>query len=216
MSNELNDVKQSLDEVRAVMARTRQAMAYSGSDVVMMMWGAIWFVGFMASHFLDGMEKPLGHVVAGYAWLLLVGLGVTVTLVVSIRTKAPFRNPMGARMGIFWGLLYGYIWLGYALLHPFINYEAFGAGDAGKYVAAINTLVPMFAYVVMGLWFERYFIWIGLAVTGLLFLGLFVFQPIFYIWMAFLGGGTLAGTGYFIRKTWRKPLGIGTGEASHA
>jgi hypothetical protein len=46
-------------------------------------------------------------------------------------------------------------------------------------------------------------IWIGLAVTGLAVLGLFLVPNWFWIWMAVMGGGTLVGTGLLVRNRWR-------------
>jgi hypothetical protein len=61
----------------------------------------------------------------------------------------------------------------------------------------------MFAYVVTGLWLEHFMVWLGLVVTALTVIGLFLLPSYFYIWMAVVGGGTLAGTGLFIRNRWK-------------
>ena len=63
----------------------------------------------------------------------------------------------------------------------------------------------MFMYVVMGLWAGRLLFWLGVVMTLLIVSGFFLFylQPAFWLWLAVLGGGTLAGTGLYIRKAWR-------------
>jgi hypothetical protein len=70
-------------------------------------------------------------------------------------------------------------------------------------MGAIGATVPMFAYVVMGLWLDHFMIWIGLAITGLTVLGLFLAPAWFWIWMAVMGGGSLVSTGFLIRNRWR-------------
>jgi hypothetical protein len=68
---------------------------------------------------------------------------------------------------------------------------------------AIQATIPMFAYVVMGLWLDHFILWIGLAVTALTLVGLFFLQPYFWLWMAVTGGGMLLGTGLYIRYQWK-------------
>ncbi len=62
----------------------------------------------------------------------------------------------------------------------------------------------MFAYVVMGLWFNsRFMIILGLALTGVTLVGFYLLTPYYCLWMAIMGGGTLLGTGMYIRVRWR-------------
>lgn len=60
----------------------------------------------------------------------------------------------------------------------------------------------MFAYVVMGLWTDRFLMWLGLFVTATALAGYFLVNPYFCLWMAVTGGGALMVTGLYIRHRW--------------
>jgi hypothetical protein len=48
-------------------------------------------------------------------------------------------------------------------------------------------------------------IWVGLAVTGLIVAGLYLIPlPHYWLYLAVTGGGTLIGTGLFVRRRWRR------------
>ncbi|MHC4618242.1 MAG: hypothetical protein ACYTEQ_10870, partial [Planctomycetota bacterium] len=63
----------------------------------------------------------------------------------------------------------------------------------------------MFAYVVTGFWVDRVLLWLGVVVTLVILFCFYLFlsHPAFWLSMALLGGGTLAGTGLYIRLRWR-------------
>jgi hypothetical protein len=61
----------------------------------------------------------------------------------------------------------------------------------------------MFAYVVGGLWFGRFFTWLGMAVTGLILLGVFAWPEWSDLWTGFAGGGSLVLAGLYVRRFWR-------------
>jgi hypothetical protein len=62
----------------------------------------------------------------------------------------------------------------------------------------------MFAYVVIGLWFESWFLAVlGILVTVLTMAG-YAWWPAYYcLWMAVTGGGALFGSGLYLRLRWR-------------
>jgi hypothetical protein len=70
-------------------------------------------------------------------------------------------------------------------------------------LTAYFSIVPMFAFVLFGLWIGRFLVWIGLVVTALILLGYYFLPGYFYLWMAMTGGGTLLLSGIFIRKFWK-------------
>ena len=93
-----------------------------------------------------------------------------------------------------WFLLFAFASLWLLLLSP----------AKGIQLCAFLCTVAMFGYVVLGLWLGSYFmVWLGLMVTGLTFLGYYVFPGYFYLWMSPMGGGALLGTGVYIRVRWR-------------
>jgi hypothetical protein len=107
--------------------------------------------------------------------------------------KSPFKSPIDKRMGLFWLLLFLYAFLWINTLQPRDHYQ----------VNAFIATIPMFAYVVIGLWFDwRFMFWLGLIISGLIFLGFFLLHgsPWMWLWMAVFGGGGLALSGLVIWK----------------
>ena len=101
---------------------------------------------------------------------------------------------MNWRIGGLWGALLIYIFIWLRLLSP-VN---------GMQVNAFICTACMFAYIVIGLWFESYFmIVLGLAVTAATLIGFYLLAGYYCLWMAFAGGGALLGTGLYIRVRWR-------------
>lgn len=190
-----SEARESLNQIKDTVERTRRMVAYGGGDVLFVVWGVIWVLGYLSSHFL-----PL---VTQWIWLALVPTGIVISVIVGKRDM-PVKSALDKRITWFWWLLFGYVGLWIALLSPFIKVQ--GADESQMFwhhYGALVATVPMFAYVVTGLWLDHFMIWIGLAVTVLTVLGLFLLQPYFFLWMAITGGGTLIGTGLVIRKRWR-------------
>lgn len=189
------EAQKSLGQIQDTVQRTKKMVAYAGVDTIFIVWGVIWVLGYLSTHFL-----PL---LCLWIWLVLVAAGFIISVIVG-RRSMPVRSPAGKRIAWFWLLLFFYVSLWIALLFPFIKVRGHEQSQMfWRHMGAILATVPMFAYVVMGLWLAHFMIWIGLAVTALTFLGLFVIQPYFWLWMAAAGGGTLIGTGLFIRNRWR-------------
>ena len=189
------EAQKSLGQIQDTVQRTKKMLAYAGGDTLFIVWGVIWGLGYLGTHFL-----PL---LCQWIWLVLVAAGFIISVIVG-RRGMPVRSSAGKNIAWFWLLLYLYLSLWIALLFPFIKVRGHEQSQMfWRHMSAILATAPMFAYVVMGLWLARFMIWIGLAVTALTLLGLFVIQPYFWLWMAAAGGGTLIGTGLFIRNRWR-------------
>ena len=91
------------------------------------------------------------------------------------------------------------------LLSPLFKWDSVYAHEGERIMSAVIVTVPMFAYVVMGLWgCGQYMIWLGLGITALTVLGLYAFPSFFYLWMAAVGGGALFGVGIIARRQWKK------------
>jgi hypothetical protein len=194
MSISQEEARESLSQVADATERTRKLVAYASVDKHFIVWGIVWLLGFGTSQFLPffGMWVWLGLVVAGLAASARIGV------------NEPVRSPIGKRIGLFWLFLLAYACLWVWLLSPFISVEGQEQSLAlWRHVTTIGVTVPMFAYVVLGLWLGRFMIWVGLAVTALAILGLFLVPGYFYLWLAAVGGGTLVGTGLFIHNRWR-------------
>ncbi len=196
------EAQASLSQVQDVVERTKKMIAYGGGDVLFVIWGVIWVMGYLGTHFLSSAGMPWARMIH-WLWIVLVLSGIIISVIVGRRNMS-VKSPVGKRLGLFWFLLYAYVNIGIVLMSPFIKVQ--GAEESAMFwvrYGAIAAIVPMFAYVVMGLWLDNFMVWIGLGVTALTVFGVYLLQPYFYVWMAVTGGGTLIGTGFFIRKRWR-------------
>lgn len=203
MSSE--QARSALEQAESMSEATRMVAAWSGTDVVVMTWGAIWGAGFLWSHWVEAQGWPgIFHML----WFILVGIGVVVTTIFEKRREAPIKNSVSRRIGIFWWALFGYYGLCMTVFGRYLNAEMLNCtADGPKAIAAMNTIIPMFAYVVMGLWLEHNgFVYLGLGLTGLTVLAYLAFNPIFFLVMAFMGGGILFGSGLWMRVRWIRAM----------
>ena len=173
------DARESLAVIEDVMAQHRRSIAALASPYVIL-WGAIWVVGFAAVHVLGGLG---GRIFLG---LDIVGIAATIALGVTWSRRAPVRSPADRRMLLrimwFWIAVFGYIWLSLAVM---------GTSDPLR-CSAFGCIGIMFAYVVMGLWLDApYLTWVGLGVTAMTILGFYALPRYFNLWLAFFGVAAL-------------------------
>lgn len=192
VSNE--NAQESLTAIKDIMTQTNKSIAAAYTSPFLILWGLICITAYVGTHFFLEL--------VWYIWLVLGGLGVIATFVISwwqfhysLPTKSPSSKKIGWRIFGFWSLLYVYIFLWLLLLTPF----------SGLQLNAFIVTAIMFAYVVQGLWFTEYFmIWLGLAVTLTTFSGVYLIPHSYYcLWMALTAGGGVLGTGLYIRFRWR-------------
>ena len=177
---------EALEAVRAVQARTRRALSLAGGGQILMIWGVVWLIGYLGTHLLSWQT-------AGRLWAVADLLGIVATILVVARSAPRSRDPLGPRIGILWIslILFGGLWIWVA--QP----------TSGAQVGFLLATFAMFGYVVMGLWLDLVFLVVGLVVTAVATVGYVFLQPVFNLWMAVLGGGTLFGSGLYILRRWR-------------
>ncbi len=199
------EAQDSLDQIQVTFGQTKKKIAAGSTAPILILWGAIWFVAYLGTYVAYLLEFKvynfrltsrfsIGVHVAGLCWMVLVVIGIAASWVLGVK-RAPVKSPHNKRWGFCWLILFVYAGVWLSLLWPWNDYQ----------MNAFLASVPMFAYVVMGLWVDRVLLWLGIVVTVLIIVGFFLFhfQPAFWLWMAILGGGALAGTGLYIRKAWR-------------
>ncbi len=191
----------SLAEVDEVVSRTRKAVAGRGTDLILMVWGGVWIVCYVATHLLV-VNRTIDWI--GPVWWIGVAIGIAGMFVILGLTKrhAPVRSEHGKRIGrrVFWSwfalFVFADAWL--VLLWPWSPLQ----------MNAFLVTVIMFAYVMIGLWMSsRFFLVLGLgvaaaAVAGYLLTMAGVFKY-YNLWMAAAGGGALFASGLYIRRAWK-------------
>lgn len=181
-----DEALEALEAIREVEQRTRRSINLAGGGPIMMIWGVVWLIGFLGG-------AALGSEQQGALWGIVDSLGLVATLVVVGRLARRVRDPVGPRLGLLWLFLIGYGALWIWIAHPLTDQE----------IGVMAATIAMFGYVVLGLWLDRLFMWIGLAVTALTLAGYLLVPEWFDIWMGILGGGALLSSGAYIQLRWR-------------
>ena len=183
------EAEEALASIQVMMQKTRRAISNSGAYKFLLIWGVVWFFGFLGSQFL-----PVE--VASKVWIALDILGGLVSAVVGIRMNRGVRTSSsgtsGKRIGVFWLLLFGYCFAAITIAMPL----------DGKQFAMFIILFAMMGWIAMGLLLSFASVWWGLGLTILALLGYFLLPEVFYLWMAILGGGGMIALGLYIRFRW--------------
>lgn len=186
------DARESLSKAHDVMLQTHRAIASAYASPLLILWGLLWVIAFTSSHFYFdyAFHIFMGMVVAG-------GIG-TAAIRWFFYSNAPVRDTScqkaGWRMAAFWVLLCVYVVIWLSLFAPF----------NGMQCNAFISTAAMFAYVVIGLWFNSCFmIVLGLAVTAVTLVGFFILTPYYCLWMAVMGGGVILASGLYVRLRWK-------------
>jgi len=184
---------ESLNQIQDATIRTRKAIASSYASGLLILWGLVWTIAFVGTHYFLSW---VSHI-----WIALGVVGGIGTFLIfrrQLRSTTPTRisgtSKVGLRIFGLWILLFVYIVVWFSILRP----------ESGLQINAFICTACMFAYIIIGLWFESYFmVWLGLTVTGITLVGLYLLPHGYYnLWMALFGGGAILGTGLYIRIFW--------------
>ena len=202
------EAKDALEQVNDTAARTRRMMAGCGADLLFMVWGIVWMLGYAGTHLLAETTLSFGALTCprpdliGWLWGIVLAVGFAASAYIG-RTQMPVKSKMDFRIGIVIFLLFLYVDLWIGLLFPFLSVNGHDQSQMfWKHMGAIAATVPMFGYVVSGILLDHFMVWLGLAVTALTIAGLLLFPQWFWLWMAAAGGGSLLATGLWIRVRW--------------
>jgi hypothetical protein len=181
-----DEAQESLNAIHQVMDQTRKSIARGAAPLHLILWGIIWFIGFLASHFIHD------HI-DGWIWIGLVAVGTLISAYIGFRFGQKVRTPNNKYV-----FFIPVAFIIYCILLIWI-------ADPSSQQQA-STLIVVFlmsGYVIMGIMIEKAALWVGLITTSLALIGYFLFPVYYNLWMAFLAGGTLTGSGLYIRRRWR-------------
>lgn len=183
------EAEEALAAIQVIAKKTREAISRSGAYAFLIIWGIVWLLGFLANHFLSGD-------ISGYIWLGLDILGGLASAVIgarmNLRVRSTSATASGKRIVWFWLILFLYCAAAIGISWPVES----------KQLAMLIILFVMVGWMAMGLLLRFASIGWGLAITGLSLIGYFFLPGIFYLWMAFLGGGGMIALGLYIRNRW--------------
>lgn len=174
-----------LKTIRAIMERTRRtAGGYGGWFMVL--WGVIWFVGFLGNQFVPGR-------LLGWFWLGLTSLGSVASAVIGARTgrRAGVRSPV-------WRPIV--LWL--VAMVAFVGLIAWQLRlRTTRDVALLIVLTVALTYVQVGLFSHWSIIVVGAVLAALTVAVELLVPDYFFVVMAFLSGGLLVASGlWFVRQ----------------
>lgn len=184
-----NEAEEALQAIQTMMQKTRRAISNSGAYKFLILWGVVWLLGFLSSQFLPSQTSS-------YVWMGLDVVGGIISAIIGIRLNRGVRTPepitSGKRIAFFWLLLFLYCVAAASIAWPL----------DGKQVSMIIILFATLGWVAMGLLLSFASVWMGLALFGISLLGYFLLPNIFYLLMAFLGGGGMIALGIYVRNRW--------------
>jgi hypothetical protein len=179
------EAARALAAIQASREAMRSAVRAHRGHYHLWLWGLIWIAMAMLAEF----RGPAG--VRLFPWLSLGG--VAGSFVLGFIQGSQIRMPVDKR---FLGVLAAVIF--FAALWPLV----LRAPADNQTIFAYLGLVVMLCYIIAGIWFDTYLLWLGLVMTALILVGLFCFTGLFWWWIAVFGGGPLIATGFYVRYFW--------------
>jgi hypothetical protein len=183
-----DDATRALREIDDSRAAMRRAIRAHRGHLHLWLWGSIWIAMALTMH---------GSGERGSRWLPVFVLpGVIASVAIGIYQARQIRVPIDRRFvgallcvvgfGVVWGAIFG------VFRPPVEDVRLF----------AFIALLVMQLYVLAGIWFDNYLLAIGLLVSVLILVGLFVVPEIFWLWFAIFCGGPVLLSGFLVRF-WR-------------
>ncbi len=165
----------------------RQAFRAHRGHYHLWLWGGVWILMALTAHFGGpyGLQRYMG---------LFCLVGGVLSFAIGMLQANQVRVPVDRRfLRVLFALLgFAAVWL--LVLRPDTTSER---------LFTYFALIVAQLYVVAGIWFDTYLFWLGLLLAVLLLVGFFFFLPIFWIWVAVFGGGSLILGGFYVRYFWR-------------
>jgi hypothetical protein len=181
MSLSSKEAEASLADAENAARRSARIYGYSRAAPHLIMWGAIWVVGYAGT--------DLSHAHANLIWGALVLTGCVGSFLFS-RQYANREKRTGAwRAFALAGLALLFIFSTYAIMWPVQG------AQSGTFPALLTGVV----YTGAGLWLGVRWVVTGLAVIALTLGGYFLLQEHYLLWMAFVGGGGMMLAGFWFR-----------------
>lgn len=170
------DALAALNDVEAADARARASQANRAGSPYLLLWGAIWVVGYVLTGVLPaGLINPM--------WMLL-GLGGGL---------ASFLMPRraGGKAGlVFFVAIATFVVATYWVMRP----------TEPAQIAVFPPMIVALIYMLMGGLRQTRLMWVGAALFVLTLIGYAFLKPVLPFWLAGVGGGGLILGGLWMRQ----------------
>jgi hypothetical protein len=176
------DALAALNDVEAADARARASQANRAGAPYLMLWGAVWVVGYV----LSGLLPP--HNI-GWMWLGVSLAGLAATLLLP-RRQSSGRAFRGQTIAITTMAIWAFIAATYWVMQP----------TQGAQYLVYPALMVGLVYTLMGSIRRTRIMWVGMAVFALTVIGYAFLKPVLTFWLAAVGGGGLILGGVWMRQ----------------
>jgi hypothetical protein len=183
----------ALRDVEETTARTHEMRGYRYASPHLIVWGAVWVVGYLS---MGVLPQPQW----GWVWLPLDVIGFVASCVLAGR-MAGGGGKGGASGGMSRGQGRGAmaVTMLFVTLFACAIYVVFEPTRPEPFLVLPALLLGL-VYVAAGVWKMRRLAWIGAAVFMLTMAGYLLFQPWLAFWIAGVGGGGLILGGLWLRR----------------
>jgi hypothetical protein len=184
MAIDPTDAASALTDIERVVRRVRQSRIYNFSSLMLIMWGALVFAGYVTSYIWPRTN--------GLHWIVLDAIGLAASLAIGASTRRRAGvNTFDTRF-----------LAASVLLVVFGCILSIGVGHLRpRQMDAFWPIYFMMVYTIVGLWFGYAFVAIGIGVTALTLVGYFFAGGWFHLWMAVVDGGGLMLGGLWMRRS---------------
>lgn len=172
----------ALAEAHRTVDRSKILYGYQQKTPQFIIWGLVWFVGYLMSYFLPSKQ--------GWSWLILDTLGAIASFWVAQRNQRQHGRRDDWRLFAVGITLCAFIVLTFQILTP----------HSSKQITSFIPLLFGTLYVLVGIWVGLRLVVAGIAIMGLTLVAYFWIDNYFNIWMAVVGGGALVATGLWLRR----------------
>jgi hypothetical protein len=173
----------ALTDIESATRRSGLLKGYHVAGPILMVWGVVWALGYTGM----GLLPPERW---GWIWLVLDGVGVVSTILLSRSGKGAARTGQG------WKITAGVLAILAFYAATLTLFQPTSIDATIAYPGVVTGLV----YAGIGIAFAPRYLWIGAAVFAASLVGYFFFQPWLTYWMAAVGGGGLFVAGLWLRR----------------
>jgi uncharacterized membrane protein YeaQ/YmgE (transglycosylase-associated protein family) len=173
----------ALSDIDDVVSRVRQSRIYDVASLMLIMWGALTFAGYLATYLLPRS--------GGYGWVAVYVAGI----LGSIAIGASSKTRLGAR---------AFDVRMFAAFFLFVAFGVFSSWLGHFSPRQLGTFWPIYFmvfYIIAGLWIGQALAAIGVSIIALTLIGYFFVGDAFDLWMAFVDGGGLILGGLWMRRS---------------
>jgi hypothetical protein len=185
MTPHVDQAAENLKEIDRIGRRSALAYSYAHASPHLILWGAIWMVGYGSNDLYPRY--------AGVVWWVLSFIGFLGSM--AIGRACHRQDHSGTKR--YSSVRYLATWLAIGVF-MFATFTIFGHATPQQQ-AAFAPLIVALIYSVVGIWKGPRFLVTGIAVAALTLGGYYFLHQHFMLWMAAVGGSALVLAGLWLR-----------------